>query len=159
MANLSNVLLYIFMKHPEGTELTPTRIVRLAYLADWKSVLEVGEPITDVQWSIVNFEPKVDDTSLQHVTKFTKRKLRNIFTPIALKIFGWHLSNKQKSIIDSVIQSTTKKDSQQIKQLVYSTYPAITQDESDVADLQELAQKYKRFLGEGKRNFTTKPAA
>uniref|UniRef100_B8HMZ1 Antitoxin SocA-like Panacea domain-containing protein n=1 Tax=Cyanothece sp. (strain PCC 7425 / ATCC 29141) TaxID=395961 RepID=B8HMZ1_CYAP4 len=142
MANLTDVFSYIISQYPKSDHrLTPWRLAKIVYLADWKSAINNGYTMTGVQWKIIGSEPTFDDTSRNKIVEYIAH--RNI------KLFNFYffsakeLSESEKRILNFVINIASRKDDQELNQLVCSTYPVITQDEDDSVDLPGLAKVYE----------------
>lgn len=154
MAHLADVLTYIFENYPfrnskaaEPTKsLTPRKIVWLAYLADWKSAILYGHQISDAAWKVADFEPTLDSGSVADITLFAERKSRRILTPLRTALIGSGLKKQDRGVIDEVISIARDRTPEELKQLVYSTYPALTGDGTDPVDLVELAKEYQAIM-------------
>ena len=58
---LADVVAYLCAKYPHKSELSNARLTKLVYLADWKSVQDSGQQITDIDWVFNNYGPWVPD--------------------------------------------------------------------------------------------------
>lgn len=164
MASLIYVLEYITINNPKNKMYAIQDLIRIAYLCDWKSSIEYGRQITSVEWKFKNFEPILDNKSVQELTKYIKRrgffvnrqgklrrhysqKFRRYYNPIRLPFYKERkniLDKTEKSIIDWVLNSVSLKSRVQLAKLVYSTYPAFLIDDEVKANLPELATLYKK---------------
>jgi hypothetical protein len=123
----------------------------MVYLADWKSAIDLGRQMTEVKWQIDQHGPYVDD--ILELAKsdpdFEIETSENVFgspkTLISLKNrkVDFSLLESEKLILNHVIQTTARKNFEEFIKLVYSTYPAITQEKYKKIDLESLAKEYK----------------
>ncbi|MEA5452043.1 hypothetical protein VB780_25945 [Leptolyngbya sp. CCNP1308] len=158
MAHLADVLTYIFENYPSKNlkskdplkGLSPRKIIWLAYLADWKNAILNGRQISDAAWKIMDFEPSLEPESLSDVTLFAERKSRRILTPLRTALIGNGLSRQETGLIDEVISIARNRTPEELKQLVYSTYPALSGDGKDTVDMVELARKYQDIMPQRK---------
>lgn len=148
MARLQDVLTYLFKNLGDRNDLNPRRMTRILYLLDWKAAIELGSQITDVKWKIVDFEPTIDLNSVKDLVYYVEHKDQSFIMEF-LDFFNklsreeQRLSREEQSIINFVVSITAKKKDEELAHLVYSTFPAFTQDETDKIDLPDLAKKYK----------------
>src|SRR5437879_3433155 len=57
MADLNDVIAYLLIHYPSGHQLSLTRLMRIVYLADWRSAIAYRHQLTNVQWSIKAYGP------------------------------------------------------------------------------------------------------
>jgi hypothetical protein len=129
-------------------DLTLSRLIQIIYLADWKASIDRSRQITDIKWQMVNGEPKMDDSSLDQMIDFVEANskgetLGSLFQNFYEGKFGkTKLIQAEKSILDFVIEKALVKSSEEFTQLVHSTFPSLTLDETDKVDLPDLAKTY-----------------
>lgn len=58
---LKDIIYYILEHHPGRASFSNARITKLIYLADWKSCLETGAQITQIDWFFDYYGPFVKD--------------------------------------------------------------------------------------------------
>jgi hypothetical protein len=155
MCTIKEVLKYTF-SHYLKDDLTLSQLIKLIYLADWKASLDRGRTITDIKWQIVNGEPKMDKASLKQTIEFFEATLKgekvvSFFQSFYEGIKKTKLTQYEKSILDFVIEKARTKSSEKFSQLVHSTFPSLTLDESDEVDLPKLATIYTKELKPGLR--------
>lgn len=154
MDNLIDVIKYLFINYPQKGELSIARLVKMVYLSDWKSCLLYGKQITSIQWYFSNFGPfvseivdsirKDDDYTISLCTNQfgDKKELIQIKDNIKSPI----ISDKNKQILDFVINKTYILDWEKFICLVFSTYPIVKQCRYTKLDLPQLAREYLEEL-------------
>ncbi len=151
MAELRDVMVYICQHYPYPRHLSNGRLTKLVYLADWRSSLVRGRQMTDLEWKFYHYGPYVEDiietanedpgfnvamgSTMYDEPKVLIQYAGDAETP--------SLSADDREILDFVIEGTSDKNWSQFIQLVYSTYPIVTQQRYATLDLPMLAQKYK----------------
>lgn len=152
---ISNVVTYLIKTYPHKNELSASRLTKMIYLMDWKSSIDYGHQITDAKWHFSHYGPYVDD-----FVKLAKEDkgffLENVATYYGGKkqLFklskGYEgnieLTEEQKKVADFVIRATKQKNYEDFIQLIYSTFPIISNDRYSDLNLVELAQRYKEIL-------------
>lgn len=152
---ISNIIKYLLKEYPHKTELSASRLTKMIYLMDWKSSIDFGRQITNAKWHFDHYGPYVDD-----FVKLAKED-KGIFVENTSNYYGgkkqlfklteksegdFNLTKEQKDIADFVINATKQKNYEDFIQLVYSTYPVISNDRYSDLDLVSLAAKYKEIL-------------
>ena len=138
-----NLLAYICSSLiSKEVKLSPKLIIQVLYLCDWKASLTLNKQVTNIKWRIIDSEPIIDDKSIHNIVDFiSKRKIMLRF------LFSWFISKEEKRVVKFVIETVTEKNENELAQLVYSTYPSITQDEADeVIDMPKLADRYNKEI-------------
>jgi hypothetical protein len=125
----------------------------MVYLCDWKSAIDRDETLTDIKWLFNNYGPYVEDltTLATRDPEFKVDMTRNNYgAPKELIVFTGTskpvLEDKEKEIVDFVIEKTKSLYWNDFINLIYSTYPIITRPRYDYLDLKELAAEYKSML-------------
>lgn len=152
---ISNIIKYLLKEYPHKSEFSASRLTKMIYLMDWKSSIDFGRQITNAEWHFDHYGPYVDDfiklakedkdisvenTSNYYGGKKQLLKLSNKFEE------SFELTKEQKDIADFVINATKSKNYEDFIQLVYSTYPVISNDRYCDLDLVGSAAKYKKIL-------------
>ena len=127
--------------------LSKARLTKMIYLADWKSALDTGEQLTDLEWTFHHYGPYLSDIyslaqsdnafstySYDHADMIALNKItaEPKFTP------------QQKKILEDIKTTASSMPFRQFLKLIYSTYPIRTQEKYSTLDLPVLAQAYKR---------------
>ena len=150
-----DMIKYLLKEYPHKSELSASRLTKMIYLMDWKSSIDFGRQITNAQWHFDHYGPYVDD--------FVKLAIedKDIFVENTSNYYGEkkqlfklsdkfqgniYLAKEQKKIADFVIHATKQKNYEDFIQLVYSTYPVISNDRYSDLDLVGSAVKYKKIL-------------
>ena len=142
---------YIIKYYPQPDELSKARINKIMYLVDWKSAIENEKQITDIKWLFNHYGPYVTEIeeiiNSDHRLKIEKTmniygNEKNIIRLLVDKNFH-SPSKEEKNIIDFVIEKTKKFYWNKFIELVYSTYPIISQEKGSILNLVELAKEYK----------------
>lgn len=149
MATLEDALRYILQtKLKKVRGVSPNQLIRILYLADWKSSIKRKHPITDINWKIINSEPQLDKESIERIINLIERNGRTLRVGVSAtyrKIFIEGLSSDDEKILDFVIGLSDSESEEALAQLVYSTYPSMTKDSGDQIDLPALARKYEKL--------------
>lgn len=158
---ISNIIKYLLKEYPHKAELSASRLTKMIYLMDWKSSIDYGRQITNAQWHFDHYGPYVDDfvkmakedkdISVENTSNYYGGK-KQLFK-ISDKFEGnFDLTKEQKEIADFVINATKQKNYEDFIQLVYSTYPVISNDRYSDLDLVGSAEKYKEILANSSNN-------
>lgn len=162
MSRLLDVIFYICHRARFlGTALPKARLVKLVYLADWKSAVDKGCQITEVKWLYNHYGPYVKEIIdlIDSNPNFVRRNYINHFGKTAEKIdlndqvanelqHKANLNSEEIKIIDFITDITKDMGYNEFLRLVYSTYPIIKSDKYEILDLVELAKGYKTFKNE-----------
>jgi len=155
MKNITSKLVkYFLVNHPNSGELAVSRLTKLVYLSDWKNALEHQEQITDTNWIYDQYGPYVTDIldMAKDSKEFKVSEKRNTFgskkqvIELISKINEIDLDDNTKKIADFVINATKNKTYNQFINLVYSTYPVISNDKFSKLDLVGNAASYQALL-------------
>lgn len=156
MASIRDVAAYFCTRYPDKTVLSKARLTKLVYLADWKSAISRQAQITPITWYFRHYGPYVHDV-IDAVKADPTFSVVETFNPYGApkELIEYHggevwpsLSPDDLGILEFVIDRTATKNWNQFIQLVYSTYPILTQPREVPLDLIGLADQYKanRFL-------------
>ena len=161
MANLVDIVSYICQRYPRKNDLSKGRLTKLVYLADWRSVLENGEQVSDITWEVYHYGPWVPDVIETVEANPDKFRVRKTFTwfgnpkevvELTDSSYEPNLSPAEKEAIDYVIKATEHLNWDNFIRLVYSTYPVVTQPKYTPLNLRDLAAKYKAEFPEVESN-------
>ena len=145
-----NLIRYIINEYPHKDELSKARLNKIIYLVDWKSAIDRDKKITNIDWIFNHYGPYVreienliSDDERFHIIS-TKNIYGNEKNLITLKedIDFQEPDEEDKEIIDFVIDKTKKFNWKKFIELVYSTYPIISQERGTELDLLALAREY-----------------
>jgi len=152
---ISSIIKYLLKEYPYKSELSASRLTKMIYLMDWKSSIDFGHQITNAQWHFDHYGPYVDDfvklakedkdISIENTSTYYGGK-KQLFKLSENFQGSFELTQEQKNIADFVINATKKKNYEDFIQLVYSTYPVISNDRYSDLNLVDLAAKYKEIL-------------
>lgn len=151
---LAQAVGYICNNYPHKEELSNARVTKMIYLADWRSSVQYGRQITEIEWTFNHYGPYVDDVIdvAYMVDWLDVRSTSNMYgspkriiaaskkAPIDL------LTREGLHVLDYVISVTAPKYWKDFMKLVYSTYPIVTEPRYTVLDLPQLANDYKARL-------------
>ncbi len=148
-----NLVRYILKVYPHAKELSKARLNKIIYLIDWKSALEHEKQLTEIDWKFNHYGPYVniieetilsdDRFNIKSTTNIYGNE-KNIIEIIQDKDFS-EPTEKEQEIIDFVIEKTRKFYWDKFINLVYSTYPIISQEKGSQLNLVELAKEYKQI--------------
>jgi hypothetical protein len=146
MCTLTHLLTYIIDTYSsEKYPVSPLRLVNILYLTDWKAAISLHKTISGIQWRIIDSEPKVDDSTLKEIINSVERRGRKIGFGLLgrfQRLSTYAPSKIERTSIDFVLDFAKNQSDENLSLMVKSTYPTITQDESDTVDLTDLARKY-----------------
>ncbi|CAI6141002.1 TPA: SocA family protein [Acinetobacter baumannii] len=151
MNRLQSIIAYLCIHYPYPSELSNSRLTKLVYLADWFSALADDEQLTNINWLFNHYGPYVDDVknAVLYSHNFSLHNDQNIFGSNK-NVIMFHgddeeirLSDRDKRILDLVIDKTKGKYYNEFIDYVYSTYPVQSQNRYSNLDLIRLAREYK----------------
>lgn len=150
---LLNFVKYIFIKYPKKEDLFVSRLTKIIYLIDWKSAIDDSCLLTNSEWHLDNYGPYIEhffdaitkDKDLD--IKISNNLDEDKKLSIVMKNIEWqdHLEDRQKKIIDFVINVTKDKNYSDLSKLVFSTYPIIVGNNNFYLDLIKLAHDYNEL--------------
>lgn len=156
MTQIKEIIAYICKEYPHKLELSKARLTKLIFLADWKSSINREKQITDIKWIYNHYGPYVDDitriaqTENIFIVETTKNMYGHNKEIVKLKNDNYEpdLTNKEKLILDSIIDISKGLYWNQFLELVYATFPIVNSKKYDELDLVALSLKYKEFKKE-----------
>ncbi|MDP3279724.1 MAG: Panacea domain-containing protein [Nitrosomonas sp.] len=142
---------YIATKYPHKSELSKARLTKLVYLADWFSALLDDKQMTDIEWMFNHYGPYVDDIStianLDSEFSITPEKTLYGGDKYVISYSGASVDNelteRERTIIDTIIEKTKVMYFNDFINYVYSTYPVSSNERYSYIDLVSLAREYK----------------
>ncbi|MDA8596294.1 Panacea domain-containing protein [Flavobacteriaceae bacterium] len=156
MEKTIDIIKYLYNKYPHPSELSKARLVKLVYLADWKSAITNEKQLTNIKWLYNHYGPYVEDiineirndvnfeivsgTNYLNQQKDLIKIINNTEPP---------LKKETKKILDFVILKTKDLYWEEFINLVYSTYPIIKEEKFNHLDLVRLAKEYKNTVQGG----------
>lgn len=148
-----DIIKYLFNKYPHPSELSKARLVKLVYLADWKSSIQNGKQLSNIKWFYNHYGPYVDDVIdvLKNDPNFEIESKLNFYNQPKylikiIKNIEPKLQEESRLILDFVIDNTKHLYWNEFISLVYSTYPIIKEEKFNYLDLVKLAKEYKLTL-------------
>ena len=153
MENTIEILKYLFSNYPYASELSKARVVKMVYLADWKSAIKHDKQLTDIKWIYNHYGPYVDDvigllrsdSAFEIIPGLNSHNQPKDLIKLIKKV-DTNLSLETKEILDFVIKNTSFLNWEEFINLVYSTYPIIKEKKLSELNLIKLAQEYKNVL-------------
>lgn len=156
MEKLKEIVAYFCSKYPYPKELSKARLVKMLYLADWKSSITNFQQLSDTKWVFNNYGPYVNDIveNLKKDSTFEVIDETNSHGApkqvIRLKhSYDSNLKQEDKTILDFVIKATSPLNYSEFIDLVYSTYPIKVSSKKSELNLVELAKDYKKIKDVG----------
>lgn len=152
MKKIQDVLVYICSNYPYKNELSKARVTKMVYLADWKSAMDQGKQITGIEWFFHQYGPYVSDVveAAYKSPYLTVESTANVFgypkdlIKITKQTESYDsLSDKDKEILDYVINKTEDLNWDEFMRLVYSTYPIAQEKRYRYLNLVKFAEEYK----------------
>lgn len=151
MSKLRSIMAYIATKYPHKSELSKARLTKLVYLADWFSALLDDKQMTDIEWMFNHYGPYVDDicsiANLDSEFSITPEKTLYGGDKYVISYSGASVDNelteRERTIIDTIIEKTKVMYFNDFINYVYSTYPVSSNERYSYIDLVSLAREYK----------------
>lgn len=154
MTDVKELLAYILINYPFSSrnDLSKTRVTKLIYLCDWKSSIEYGRQITDIEWVFDNYGPFVWDVMSaveEYPSLFEIRDSQTFFgssktlVSIVDKHYAPQLEVGEQKIADFVIRSTKSLRFDEFIKMIYATYPVMVSEKYSKLNLPKLAEAYK----------------
>lgn len=152
MNRLQNIIAYFCMFYPYPDELSNSRLTKLVYLADWFSSLADKQQLTNINWLFNHYGPYVDDIkdAVLLSRDFSFHYDQNVFgsNKTIIRFIGHpnsiNLTERDRRILDLVIDKTQGKYYNEFIDYVYSTYPVQSKNRYSSLDLVSLAEEYRR---------------
>lgn len=150
MDRLQAIIAYFCLYYPHKGELSKARLTKLVYLADWFSALVDGKQLTNIQWLFNHYGPYVDDVveSARRHPQFSLSSDQTVYGGNKVLIgfegnlYPELLDDRDKQILDAVINKTKSLYFNDFIEYVYSTYPVVSKDRYSNLDLVHLATEY-----------------
>ena len=150
-ALLEKIILYVCMEYPYKHDLSDARLTKTIYLADWKYALDYGKVLTGINWVFNHYGPYVPDVlkCAEDCSMISVVYSANFYNTPKTIIKANNDAQKPDldsditTILDSMIKKAAKRSWNEFIQLVYSTYPILTQPRYSKLDLVALAKEYK----------------
>lgn len=153
MMKIVDLVRYVLKVYPHAKELSKARLNKIIYLIDWKFALEHEKQLTSIGWKFNHYGPYVNiiEETIQNdgrfqivsTTNFYGNE-KNLIEIIDDKNFS-DPTEEEQEIIDFIIEKTRKFYWDKFINLVYSTYPIISQEKGSQLNLVELAKEYKNI--------------
>lgn len=128
MADLKDIVGYLWKNYPLKDELSDARMTKMVYLADWKAALDEGRQISNINWRFNHYGPYVEDIKqlVMVDADFTLETTNNMYGGYKKLITVRRdfpvnsLSAEEKGILNHVIDMTSKLTWDGFIKLVYS---------------------------------------
>lgn len=148
---------YILNNYPHKSELAKARINKIIYLMDWKSSIDRGKQISDIEWIFNHYGPYVDDVE-NEIRNDERLKISMTFNYYNNPKYLIELTDEnvnfnepndeEKEILDLVIEVTKKLNWDDFINAVYSTYPITHSEKGSNLNLVKLAKEYNTLKEE-----------
>lgn len=151
MNKTQQVTAYFCQNYPHKGELSKARLTKLVYLADWFSALVNKKQITDISWLFNHYGPYVEDVvnSARQHPDFNITSDRNFFGGHK-ELISFHgevecgaLTDRERSILNAIIEKTQNMYFNDFISYVYSTYPVTSRNRYSELNLVKLAQELR----------------
>lgn len=151
MKKLTQIIAYLLDNYPNKQELSNARVTKMVYLADWRNALINKRQLSGISWYFDNHGPFVWDIYnevAENSEIFSIKEDKNFYGK-AKRLFSLDkkidfdlLNEKDKSVLDKIIESTKSLTWNQFIQLVYSTYPIVSTERYTSLDLTAKAEDF-----------------
>ncbi|HEY2325776.1 MAG TPA: hypothetical protein VGJ82_23165 [Thermoanaerobaculia bacterium] len=138
---------YICRFYGGSAPMTQFRLGLTLYLTDWRSAIELGRAATDIRWKVENHNPTPEQGDLVFLVMArtsTPPDFSAIDHPREPLPVNFALPDEDRRTIDFVLKVTRHMADQELMQLVYSTFPIMTQPDRAPLNLVALAERYNR---------------
>lgn len=150
MNKLQNIIAFICANYPHKSELTKARVTKLVYLSDWFSALLDKKQLTEIEWVFNHYGPYVDDVvDAAHSAFGFKIEHQNTMYGTSKYVLSYNgdeesikLEERDKEILNAVMEKTKAMYFNQFVDYVYSTYPVKTKERYSTFNLVKLAEDY-----------------
>jgi len=148
MARVEDIAAYLCKHYPHKSELSKTRLTKLVYLVDWKSVQRTGKQATPISWRFHHYGPYVEDviTAARQDSRFDILETLNHYGDSKLIVsirpgvdVEKRLSNDIRNIVDEVIKETSPLYWNAFLSHVYNTAPIAESNRYQNLDLKSFA--------------------
>jgi hypothetical protein len=141
MAAVEDVLAYLDHHYPHRGELSFARLAFMVYLADWRSAIEHGMPITDIKWRLyVNGPQPAKEDNKEPTIAEAEKKVKEAIA----RGNPDNVERTSREVLDFVISAVSSKSWTDLTRLVNSTFPVLTQPRNKPLNLVGLAQQYNK---------------
>ncbi|WP_257293431.1 Panacea domain-containing protein [Endozoicomonas sp. YOMI1] len=151
MNRLQQIIAYLCVNYPHKSELSKARLTKMVYLSDWFSALLDGRQLTNIDWLFNHYGPYVDDVIgaahngsgfmvINETTMYGSHK--NVIS-FQGDVSNIQLTDREKVILDAVIDKTKNLCFNDFIDYVYSTYPVKKQERYSNLNLVSLAQQFR----------------
>jgi hypothetical protein len=147
------LLAYLCQAYPRPHELSVSRLMKLLYLAEWKTAIRDHRRLTQLRWRFDGMGPHADDvvTLLVEHDLFRIRRrpaAGGLLDVVELRPDSVSLppAGNDRIILDFVVDSVRDLEWQDLLRLVYSTYPILSSERYSELDLVALAKEYEQEL-------------
>jgi len=150
MDSLSDIISYFYAHYWCRNCLSVAWVKDLLYLADWKSVLLYGSPITHVKWMFGDHGPESSEIS-DAIIKYREDNPFCTIDPDILpdtikeQIPRYNISSSVEKVLNHVVMYTSDLDRNGLTKLVYSTFPMLSRPRYAVFDMEKIAIEYTEF--------------
>lgn len=153
MASLHDVMVYLARRYPYADDLSNARLTKMIYLADWRAAIRTGRQITAIEWPFNHYGPYVHDViaeargndDFEIVTSETMYGSPKQVVRLKRPDQDVHLEPWEEEALNHVISTTKDLTWAKFIELVYSTYPVVSQDRYTTLDLVRLAEDYREL--------------
>ena len=139
MVAFEEVLHYIRSIAPDLPADDEDRAMLTLFLIDWKAAIDLRRPITNLEWRIEHGpQPMAEQremliSAIEHVEGCEHQHPHLS-----------ELTDDDKRVIQDIVARVTRRSRTGLLQLVYSTFPVLSQPRHAPINLVAMADKYKR---------------
>lgn len=153
MASLHDAMVYLARRYSHPDDLSNARLTKMIYLADWRAAIRTGRQITAIEWPFMHYGPYVHEV-IEEARTSPDFKVENSATMygspkqvvrLARPDLDVSLQPWEEEALNHVLATTSDLTWARFIELVYSTYPVVSQDRYTTLDLVSLAEDYKEL--------------
>ncbi len=159
MVEIHDIVYALIEQYPRKDYCFRSRIIRLVYLVDWKSLLRYNHRVMTIPWYYDAkrgpYNPIIEKSIEARKDLFYFSDIENAETHAQKRIYYLkpeakympQLDAKVMSVIAEVVEITKDMGWQQFNTVVHSTYPLITGVRGRLINLEIALNEYKRRRG------------
>lgn len=149
MKKINSILRYLILNYPNKSDLSKTRVTKMVYLADWYFAKQYNKQMTNIDWFFDHYGPYVPDVfqiaksdEVLEIIKDTSLygAPKSLISLKEGKSVPYNLSEREKSVIDQVIEDTKYLTWNSFIRMVYDTEPIKYGKRYETLDLVKYAQ-------------------
>lgn len=153
MASVHDAILFIAQKFPRKDDLANARLTKMIYLADWRAAIESGRQVTDIEWPFNHYGPFTSEVidvaeASEDLEVIHSQTMYGSPRKVIIAKAGAgepQLEPWEADALLHVLDTTSNLSWASFIELIYSTYPVVSQSRYTTLNLVSLADEYKKL--------------